>query len=59
MRNYLIEYSKNGAELTGETFTGTYAKLRERVVALRREGAKIQSVVDLKAGGLEAYRFAK
>ena len=57
---YLIEYFSNGNDvLSVETFVGSRAKLRVRVVELRKSGATIQSVASLNAGGLEVRRFVK
>ena len=55
-----IEYFLNGSDvLSCETFVGSRAKLRIRVVELRKSGATIQSVISLKAGGLVVRRFVK
>ncbi len=57
---YLIEYFSNGNNvLSSETFVGSRAKLRIRVVELRKSGVTIQSVTSLNAGGLEVCRFVK
>ncbi len=55
---FSVEYIPVGTkEVIAETFVGTRAKLRHRLVELRRGGAKIYSVVDMKSDTLIVCRF--
>lgn len=57
---FVIEYTPvDVEEAVSETFVGSREKLRHRLVGLRREGAKIHFVVDMKSDTLILCRFVK